>query len=429
MTQDQRRAWAPGHFVLFLATSLALCSCNKQAPPPESPPPPVTIAKPIQKEIIEWDYFTGRNEAVENVNVTPRVSGYIDNITFRAGDPVNKGDLLFVIDPRPYQAVLDQAQAQQRDAEADQQLQEANFARQERLRQTGVIAKEDFDTALSNKNRAAARVLEARASVESAQLNLTFTQITSPIAGRISREQVTVGNLVQADTTLLTNIVSVHPIYAYFNVDERAVLHYQKQVREGKLPDVRSGSVPVYLQLENENGFPHQGTIDFVNNQFNASTGTLQVRGLFPNANAVLTPGAFVRVRVAGTPLHQAILVSDRAVGTDQGQKFVLVVGNDNVVAVKTVELGPEAEGLRVVRSGLTGDEQVIINGIVNARPGSKVNPQEGDMNQFKTNQLQLETSSRTVPVDDAKAKGGGKPPPPPAQGAPSNQSKAGGSR
>jgi multidrug efflux system membrane fusion protein len=289
MTQDQRRAWAAGRFVLFLATSLALCSCNKQAPPPESPPPPVTIAKPIQKEIVEWDYFTGRTEAVENVNVTPRVSGYIDNITFRAGDTVNKGDLLFVIDPRPYQAVLDQAQAQQRDAEADQQLQDANFARQERLRQTGVIAKEDFDTALSNKNRAAARVLEARASVESAQLNLTFTQITSPIAGLISREQVTVGNLVQADTTLLTNIVSVHPIYAYFNVDERSVLNYQKQVREGKLPDARSGSVPVYLQLENENGFPHQGTIDFVNNQFNASTGTLQVRGLFPNANAVLT--------------------------------------------------------------------------------------------------------------------------------------------
>jgi multidrug efflux system membrane fusion protein len=429
MTQDQRRAWAPGHFVLFLATSLALCSCNKQAPPPESPPPPVTIAKPVQKQIIEWDYFTGRTEPVESVNVTPRVSGYIDNITFRAGDTVNKGDLLFVIDPRPYQAVLDQAQAQQRNAEADQQLQEANFARQERLRQTGVIAKEDFDTALSNKNRAAARVLEAQASVESAQLNLTFTQIVSPITGRISREQVTVGNLVQADTTLLTNIVSVHPIYAYFNVDERSVLHYQKQVREGKLPDVRSGAVPVYLQLENENSFPHQGTIDFVNNQFNASTGTLQVRGLFPNANAFLTPGAFVRIRVAGTPLHDAILVSDRAVGTDQGQKFVLVVGNDNVVAVKPVELGPEAEGLRVVRSGLTGDEQVIINGIVNARPGSKVSPQGGDMNQFKTNQLQLETSSRTVPIGDGKEKGGGNPPPPPAQGAPSSQSKAGGSR
>ena len=429
MTQDQRRAWAAGHFVLLLAASLALLSCNKQAPPPESPPPPVTIAKPIRKEIIEWDYFTGRTEAVESVNITPRVSGYIDNITFKAGDTVNKGDLLFVIDPRPYQAVLDQAQAQQRDAEADQQLQEANFARQERLRQTGVIAKEDFDTALSNKNRAAARVLEARASVESAQLNLTFTQITSPITGLISREQVTVGNLVQADTTLLTNIVSVHPIYAYFNVDERSVLHYQKQVREGKLPDVRSGSVPVYLQLENENGFPHQGNIDFVNNQFNVSTGTLQVRGLFPNANAVLTPGAFVRIRVAGTPcMRLSWSVTER---WERIRDRNLCWSSVTIMSLplRPVELGPEAEGLRVVRSGLTGDEQVIINGIVNARPGSKVSPQEGDMNQFKTNQLQLETSSRTVPVGDGKEKGGGNPPHPPAQGAPSNQSKAGGSR
>src|SRR5580704_6838737 len=247
MTHLHRQLGTLAVISALFAISAVLASCNKQPPPPAPPPPPVTIAKPVQKDIVEWDVYTGRTDAVESVNITPRVSGYIDNITFKAGDLVNKGDLLFVIDPRPYQAVLDQAQAQQRDAEADQQLQDANFARQERLRQTGVIAKEDFDTALSNKNRAAARVLEARASVESAQLNLTFTQITSPIAGRISREQVTVGNLVQADTTLLTNIVSVHPIYAYFNVDERSVLNYQKQVREGKLPDVRSGSVPVYL--------------------------------------------------------------------------------------------------------------------------------------------------------------------------------------
>ena len=183
---------------------------------------------------------------------------------------------------------------------------------------------------------------------------------------------------MQADSTLLTNIVSVDPIYAYFNVDERSVLKYQQQVREGKLADARCGAVPIYLQLENEKGFPHQGSIDFVNNQFNSSTGTLQVRGLFPNANGFLIPGAFVRIRVAGSPLHPALLVTDRAVGTDQGQKYVLVVGTDNVVAVKPVELGPEVDGLRVVRNGLKGDEQVIINGIVNARPGSKVSPQAG---------------------------------------------------
>jgi RND family efflux transporter MFP subunit len=434
MTHEDQGGRPLGHIVLLFATGMALLSCNKQAPPPESQPPPVTIAKAVQRQIIEWDYYTGRTAAVESVNVTPRVSGYIDNITFRAGQTVNKGDLLFVIDPRPYQAVLDQAKAQQRQAEANQQLQDANFARQDKLRQTGVIAKEDFDTALSNKNQAVASVLAAQAAVESAQLNLTFTQVISPIRGVISRELVTVGNLVQTDTTLLTNIVSVDPIYAYFNVDERSVLKYQQQVRSGKLTDARSGAVPISLQLENEEGFPHQGSIDFINNQFNSSTGTLEVRGLFPNADSVLTPGSFVRIRVAGSPLEAALLVSDRAVGTDQGQKYLLVVGPDNVVVVKPVILGPEAEGLRVVRSGITADDEIIINGIVNARPGSKVNPQEGDMNQFKTNQLQLQTGRKTEPVGDAKEKAGGNPSPQaqgqsPAHGGQPNQPKSGGGR
>lgn len=426
--------WTTGRVVLLFATSLALISCNKQAPPPESQPPPVTIAKPVQKEIIEWDYYTGRTAAVENVNITPRVSGYIDNVSFRAGDRVNKGDLLFVIDPRPYQAALDQAKAQLSEAQANQQLQDANFARQDKLRLNGVIAKEDYDTSLSNKNQAAARVLAGAASVESAQLNLTFTRVISPIRGLIARELVTVGNLVQTDTTLLTNIVSVDPIYAYFNVDERSVLRYQQQVRLGKLPNARHEAVSVYLQLANENGFPHQGSIDFINNQFNTSTGTLEVRGLFSNANGVLIPGAFVRIRVAGSPLTQALLVSDRAVGTDQGQKYVLVVDKDNVVVVKPVVLGPEAEGLRVVRTGLTADDQVIINGIVNARPGSKVSPQQGDMNQFTTNQLQLQTSKTTEPVGDGKEKAGGNQSPHPqgqssGQGGQSNQPKPGGGR
>jgi len=426
--------WTTGRVVLLFATSLALISCNKQAPPPESQPPPVTIAKPVQKEIIEWDYYTGRTAAVENVNITPRVSGYIDNVSFRAGDRVNKGDLLFVIDPRPYQAALDQAKAQLSEAQANQQLQDANFARQDKLRLNGVIAKEDYDTSLSNKNQAAARVLAGAASVESAQLNLTFTRVISPIRGLIARELVTVGNLVQTDTTLLTNIVSVDPIYAYFNVDERSVLRYQQQVRLGKLPNARHEAVSVYLQLANENGFPHQGSIDFINNQFNTSTGTLEVRGLFSNANGVLIPGAFVRIRVAGSPLTPALLVSDRAVGTDQGQKYVLVVDKDNVVVVKPVVLGPEAEGLRVVRTGLTADDQVIINGIVNARPGSKVSPQQGDMNQFATNQLQLQTNKTTEPVGDGKEKAGGNQSPHPqgqssGQGGQSNQPKPGGGR
>jgi membrane fusion protein, multidrug efflux system len=399
MTQLLRKTRALTNILALYILCDALLSCNKTPPPPAPPPPPVTIAKPITKEIIEWDEYTGRTDAVESVDIRPRVSGYIDNITFRAGDRITKGDLLFVIDPRPYQAALDQAKAQLRQAEANQQLHDANFARQDRLRQSGVIAKEDYDTALSNKNQAVAQVLSNSAAVELAKLNLTFTQITSPISGRISREQVTVGNLVQADSTLLTNVVSVDPIYAYFNVDERSVLKYQQLVRTGKLPDARSASVPVYLQLENETGFPHQGVIDFINNQFNSSTGTLQVRGVFPNANAFLTPGAFVRVRVAAGPMHEAILVTDRAVGTDQGTKFVLVIDDKNVVGVKPIELGPEVEGLRVVRSGLAGDEQIIINGIVNARPGSKVNPQPGDMSSFTSNQLQLSAKTKVEEV------------------------------
>jgi membrane fusion protein, multidrug efflux system len=407
MTQLLRKTRALTNILALYILCDALLGCNKPPPPPAPPPPPVTIAKPIKKEIIEWDQYTGRTDAVESVDIRPRVSGYIDNITFRAGDRVYKGDLLFVIDPRPYQAALDQANAQLRQAQANQQLQEANFARQDRLRQSGVIAKEDYDTALSNRNQAAAQVLSNSAAVESAKLNLTFTQVTSPITGRISREQVTVGNLVQADSTLLTNIVSVDPIYAYFNVDERSVLNYQQLVRTGKMPDARSASVPVYLQLDNESGFPHQGVIDFINNQFNSSTGTLQVRGVFPNANAFLTPGSFVRVRVAAGPMHEAILVTDRAVGTDQGTKFVLVVDDKNVVGVKPVELGPEVEGLRVVRSGLTGDEQVIINGIVNARPGSKVNPQPGDMSRFTSNQLQLSAKTN---IEEAKPGAGNQP-------------------
>jgi membrane fusion protein, multidrug efflux system len=386
-----------GRIFLVSATIAALLSCQKQEPVQEAPPPPVTIGKPIRKEIVEWDEFTARTDAVENVNITPRVSGYINSITFKAGDIVNKGDLLFVIDPRPYQAALDQAQAQERQQEANLQLQNANFARQDKLRQNGVIAKEDFDTALSNKNQAAASVLAAQAAVESAQLNLNFTRVTSPIKGRIDRELVTVGNLVQADTTLLTNIVSVDPIYAYFYVDERSVLNYESLVREGKLPNARLTSVPVYFQLETETGFPHQGYIDFLGNQFNTSTGTLPVRGLFSNADGILIPGAFGRIRVASTPLHSAILITDRAIGTDQGNKYVLVVGKQDIVSAKYVQLGPIVDGLRVVRGGLSGDEDVVINGIVNARPGSKVIPQQGDMNQFLSTQLELETTTNTV--------------------------------
>jgi membrane fusion protein, multidrug efflux system len=418
--RKQSENWAAAYYphkfrgALLFVLGLSLAGCNRQPPQQAPPPPPVTIAKPIQKEVVEWDEFTGRTDAVQMVDIRPRVSGYIDNLTFKAGDLINQGDLLFVIDPRPYQAIYDQAVAQMRQAEANRQLNDANFQRASRLRANNVTSKEEYDTSLAQKNQADAALVSSQAQVSAAKLNLDFTQIKAPISGRISREQVTVGNLVQTDNTLLTNITSVDPIYAYFNVDERSVERYQ-ELHKGRV-DVEQ-SVPVYLKLENETGFPHQGIIDFTNNQFDSGTGTLQVRGVFPNKDGLLIPGAFVTVRVAGTAPYQGILITDRAVVSDQGRKFVLVVDANNVAQPRPVDLGPVFEGLRIVRKGLQGDENVIINGIVNARPGSKVTPQSGDMTQFTSNQLNLQTKAEAT---GAASPALGKSPPASPQAAPS---------
>ena len=356
------------------------CKQSTQAPPPA--PPPVTVATPIHKEIVEWDEYTGRTEAVENVEIRPRASGYIVQISFKDGQMVKPGDVLFVIDRRPYQDVLDQANANLQTADAQRHLQEANFARAKRLFETNVTAAEQYDTNLADRDKAVSEMAQAQASVNSAQLNLDFTQVKSPIEGRISRQLVTLGNLVQADSTELTTVVSVDPVYAYFNVDERTVQRLFHQIERGQLQNPLNSRVPVYLQLEGETGFPHEGFIDFIDNTFNASTGTLQVRGRFNNDDGSLFPDRFVRIRVAGTPKHDAILITDHAVGTDQGEKFVLLVNDNSVVQVRPVELGPVVDGLRVVRNGLGPDDHVIVDGLLNARPGSKVTAQPGDMNQ-----------------------------------------------
>jgi RND family efflux transporter MFP subunit len=359
------------------------CRQSTQAPPP-APPPPVTVATPIRKEIVEWDEYTGRTDAVESVQIRPRVSGYIEQIDFKDGQLVQPGDLLFVIDPRPYQAALEQAAANLQKAESQRQLQEANFSRAERLFQSKVTSKEEYDTSVAEKNQAEAQTAQAHAEVNLAQLNLDWTQVKAPVAGRLSRPLVTRGNLVQADSTELTTLVSVDPIYAYFNVDERAVQKYINQTKRGERQDPRiQVAIPLYLQLESEENFPHEGAADFIDNSYNASTGTIQVRGRFRNEDGFLAPNAFVRVRMAGTPKHETLLITDRAVGTDQGQKFVMLVDDNSVVQVRTVELGPVVEGLRVVRKGLGSEDRIVVNGLVNARPGSKVTAQPGDMNQF----------------------------------------------
>jgi membrane fusion protein, multidrug efflux system len=380
LPKSSRRSLKPACWIAVAGCILS-AGCKQSTLAPAPPPPPVTVATPIHKEIVEWDEYTGRTEAVESVQIRPRVSGYIDQISFQEGQLVKPGDVLFVVDQRPYRNVLDQDKANLQRADAQRQLNVANFARAQQLFQNKVSSKEEFDTKVADRNEAEAEFAQAQASLNSAQLNMDFTEVKSPILGRISRQLVTRGNLVQADSTVLTKVVSVDPIYAYFNIDERAVQKYRDQIQNGQLQDPRVSSMPVYLQLEGETGFPHEGIIDFVDNTFNASTGTLQLRGRFQNKDASLYPDAFVRIRMAGTPKHEAMLITDRAIASDQGQKFVLLVDNNSVVQVRPVEVGPVVDGLRVVRKGLGPDDHVIVNGLVNAQPGSKVTAQPGDMN------------------------------------------------
>jgi membrane fusion protein, multidrug efflux system len=389
-----------GWWMAVAGISFYLAACSKpQAASPGPPAPEVTVSKATEKEVVNWDEFTGRTAAVNLVTVTPRVSGYIVDIPFKEGGIVHKGDLLFQIDTRPYQHAYEQAVGQLQQAQANQQLQQVTFERQEHLKETGVIAKEDYDTALSNKSQSTAQVISAQAALDSAKLNLEFTHVTSPIDGRASRQLVNIGNLVQADVTQLTTIVSINPIYAYFSMDELAALKYQRLIQEGKVASSENGQVPVYLQLQDETGFPHEGALNFSDNTFDPTTGTLLVRGSFANPDGFLAPGSFVRVRIASSPKYKALLISDRAIGTDQDQSFVYVVDSKNIAHLRHITTGQIAEGLRVVKSGVQADDVLIINGIIKVRPDSPVKPQQGSMEQFTSNDI-------SVPLTSAKSGG-----------------------
>jgi len=389
---DRRRFFPAALKIGLLAlAALGAFGCEQKQAAQAPPPPTVTVANPIKKEIVEWLYFTAQTQAVDTVTITPRVTGYIDNITFKEGDIVNFGDLLFVIDPRPYQAALDQAKGQLQQALAQQKLDNANLERAQDLYTRNVIAKQDFDTTAAQKYVADATVVADQAAVEAAQLNLDFTQIRSPIHGRIGVQLVNRGNLVLANTTQLTTLVSIDPIYAYFYVDQASVMRYRQAVRAGKWPNAGQ-PLPVWLHLESEEGYPHQGIIDFVSNAFDPNTSTLQLRGRFPNLDGYLLPGAFGTVRIAGTPKFEGILIADRCIGTDQNQKYVVVVQPDGLTKYQTVETGPIEEGLRVITKGLSGDETVIVEGIGKVRPNIKVNAQPVEMTKYASEELAIET-------------------------------------
>jgi RND family efflux transporter MFP subunit len=372
---------------LLLAAALALqtgCESKPAAPPA---PPKVTVSRPIVQEIVEWDEYTGRLEATESVEVRARVNGYLQSIHFTDGAIVKKGDLLFVIDPRPYQAEVDRVTAELQLAQARLELAKSDYARAQKLLQFRAISQEEADTRAATERQAQESVEAARAAVKAAKLNVEFTRVTAPIAGRISRKLVTEGNLINggtAESTLLTTIVSMDPIYVYFEADERSYLKYARLSRNGKGPGSRQARNPVYLALADEKGFPRRGHIDFVDNRLDPKTGTMTGRAVFSNPDLALTPGLFGRVRLQGSTSYEAVLVPDEAVGSDQAQKFVFVMNGDNTVEYRTVQLGPLVHGFRVIREGVKSDDWLIVSGIQRAKAGLKVNPEKRDISVSK---------------------------------------------
>ena len=345
------------------------------------PPPPkaaeVQVSTPVVKTVTDFEDFTGHVEAMRGIDVRARVSGYLDKVLFKEGMEVEEGTPLFEIDRRTYQADYDRAGANLTQAKAHLTRLEADYQRAASLIGTKAISQADFDQAAGDRDEAAAAVKVAEAALHTSRLNLDFTTVTAfpPIAGRISRQMIDPGNLVKADDTVLTTVVSFDPIYAYFDVDERTMLRIQRLVRAGKVKSAQQAEVKIRLELADEQGYPHEGTINFIDNRMDEPTGTLRLRGVFPNPNRVLSPGLFARVRIPIGDPHPAILVSERALGSDQGQKFLFVLNKDDEVAYRRVQIGKLEEGLRVIESGLQMGERVVLSGLQRVKSGDKVAP------------------------------------------------------
>jgi RND family efflux transporter MFP subunit len=360
-----------------------MSSCGGKDTAPGAPETlPVKVAHPLQRDIVDSSEYTARVAAPEAVQVRARVNGYLDKVAFKEGDEIKEGDLLFQIDPRPYQAAVDQSEAQVRLQEANLKYQEAVYQRNAKLLSSGAVTLEETQQALSQRDTAKASLAAARATLEQAKLNLGFTRVEAPITGRMSRTLVTKGNLVVADQTLLTTIVSEDPVYVYFDADEYTVLTVRELIRLGKVQSAREKGVhyPVYLSLPNEDDFPHEGYIDFLNNQIDPNTGTLQIRGIFanpqlPHGVRLFIPGMFVRVRVPVSDHYSALLVSTNAIGTDQNIRYVYVLNDRDEVERRDVQLGQEHGGLQVIADGLKADDRVIISNVQRVHPGVKVEP------------------------------------------------------
>jgi RND family efflux transporter MFP subunit len=366
------------------ALPLMLAGCGRESSDQSGRTPlVVTVSIPVEREVTDYSDQTGRTAAVDTVELRARVWGYLEKVNFKEGALVKRNDVLFEIDPRTYKAIVSQAEGNLAAGEAKLKRLELELKRAETLVKKQTIAQQEYEKALFDRDQAGAQIVTLKANLEQAKLDLEFTKVTAPVAGRVGRAIVTEGNLVQsgqAGGTLLTSLVSVDPMWAYFDVDERTVLRVRGLIREGKAKSARDVPLPVFLGLANEEGYPHEGTIDFVDNQVNPKTGTLKLRGVFPNKDEALAPGYFVRIRVPiGFP-HKALLISDRAIDTDQGKKIVYVVDSEKKVAIRPIRPGSLHEGLRAIDEGLKSGDRVMVAGLQQVRPGLVVEPKLVDM-------------------------------------------------
>jgi multidrug efflux system membrane fusion protein len=382
MSSFKEFAWRSGGFLALIA----LWGCDSTPPVAETPPPAVSVSQPLAQAITDFDDYEGRIAPVETVEVRARVRGHIVKINFQDGQIVQQGQMLFEIDPRTYQAELDAAKAQLAAADGSLDLATKEYRRASSLLRSRAASQEEVDVWVGKQAVARGEQQKAQAEVERATLNLDFTKVEAPITGKASRALVTIGNLINdaGGETLLTTIVSVDPVYVYFDVDERSLLRYRKQFSKDKgesLPvSIKDLKIPIRVALEGESGFPHPGVIDFADNHVNPATGTIQVRGLVANPSRLFDAGMRARIRVPVSDPHKVLLVTERAVGTDQGRKFVYIVNGQNVVERRDVTLGRLNDGLQVVSEGVKPEDWVIVNGIQRVRDAAQVDPKRVTM-------------------------------------------------
>jgi RND family efflux transporter MFP subunit len=368
-------------FLMLFANVLAGCDSKPAtSSAAAAAAPSVTVALPLKKSITEWDEYTGRFTALETVEIRARVSGFIDSVHFKEGQIVKQGDLLFVIDQRPYQIAVEQAKADIERAQAKLDIATQDVERATPLAKSQTLTEREFDTRKSVQRDAAGQLASANAGLKQAELNLEWTEVRAPISGRISDKRVDAGNLIsggQTGATLLSVIVSIDPIHFVFDGSEVDFLHYLHLAAAGARPSSRDAQNPVAVRLADETEYKHQGRMDFVDNAVNPKTGTIRGRAIFDNKDGLLTPGFFGRLRLFGGT-HDALLIPDSAIASDQASKIVFTVADDGMVGTKRVELGPIVDGLRVVRSGLAPTDRIVIDGLPRARPGQKVKAEDG---------------------------------------------------